>query len=173
MPYACNFLSIIYHFTRWGIDEDRNRLSSGYSIVGGILYFVQWRAEVLGCPRKYFLFIPQNFRRPFLSVVKFHGRTIRSLDAPSRAASCLGNDIFLFIFCHLPTFFYIKLAPWMPPRVDARGRRTVRTPSARHCACVYATMHDVQLYLYACGYVFLHLYCIVSKNVNSASHSAY
>src|SRR6218665_2315506 len=32
-------------------------------------------------------------------------RTIRSLDAPSRAASCPGNDIFLFIFCHLPTFF--------------------------------------------------------------------
>src|SRR6218665_1322960 len=66
-------------------------------------------------------------------------RTIRSLDAPSRVASCPGNDIFLFIFCHLPTFFYIKLDPWMPPRVDARGRRPVRTPpSARHWSLVTA-----------------------------------
>src|SRR6218665_469282 len=95
--------------------------------------------EVLGCPRKYFLFIPQNFRRHiFYQLSNF--RTIRSLDAPTRAASCPGNHIFLFIFCHLPTFFYIKLAPWMPPRVDAQGRRTVRTPSARHFLYMYVSI---------------------------------
>src|SRR6218665_2008300 len=32
---------------------------------------------------------------------------------------------FFAIYLH---FFYIKLAPWMPPRGNARGRRTVRTP---------------------------------------------
>ena len=26
---------------------------------------LQWRAEAVGCPRKYFLFVPQNFWRPF------------------------------------------------------------------------------------------------------------
>jgi len=47
---------------------------------------------------------------------------------PPSAASCPDNDIFLFFFSHLPTLFLRKLAPWMPPRVDALGRRTVRTP---------------------------------------------
>src|SRR6218665_2712592 len=31
---------------------------------------------------------------------------IRSLDAPSSAASCPSNEIFLFFSCPLPTFFY-------------------------------------------------------------------
>src|SRR6218665_204790 len=95
---------------------------------------VQQRAEAVGCPG------PTRFldalKNIFYSSRKISDdlfyqlsnfRTIHSLDAPSRAASCPGNDIFLFIFWHLPTFFYIKLAPWMPHRVDARGRRTVRT----------------------------------------------
>src|SRR6218665_1431990 len=47
---------------------------------------------------------------------------------PPSAASCPSKDIFLFFFGHLPTFSLGKLALWMPPRVDARGRRTVRTP---------------------------------------------
>ena len=77
-------------------------------------------------PSKIFSIHPAKFQMTiFYQLSNFS--TIRSLDAPSRAASCPGNDIFLFIFFHLPTFFYIKLAPWMPPRVDARGRRTVRT----------------------------------------------
>src|SRR6218665_1831541 len=48
-------------------------------------------------------------------------RTIRSLDAPSRAASCPGNDIFLFIFCHQLHFFLnwpLGCPPrWMPRAV--------------------------------------------------------
>ena len=36
---------------------------------------------------------------------------------------------FLVIYLH----FY-KTGPLDAPRVDARGRRTVRTPSARHCS---------------------------------------
>src|SRR6218665_795088 len=29
---------------------------------------------------------------------------------------------------HLPVHFFRKLRRWMPPRLDARGRRTPRTP---------------------------------------------
>src|SRR6218665_3652269 len=53
-------------------------------------------------------------------------RTIRSLDAPSLAASCPGNDIFLFIFA-IYLLFFTKTSPLYAPRVNARGRRTVRT----------------------------------------------
>src|SRR6218665_4015930 len=49
----------------------------------------------------------------FASVVKFHENSL--LGCPPSAASCPGNDIFLFFFCHLPTFLLRKLAPWMPP----------------------------------------------------------
>ena len=70
-----------------------------------------WMPEannVLGCPRKYFLFIPQNFWRRclsnilkffhfFASVVKFHKNSLLGCPHPS-VVSCLGNDIFLFFF---------------------------------------------------------------------------
>src|SRR6218665_840275 len=107
----------------------------------------QWRAEAAGCPG------PTRFldalENSFYSSRKISDNLlllshlskfvtfshqlsnftkIRSLDAPSSAASCPSNEIFLFFSCHLPTFFLQKLAPWMPPRVDARGRHTVRTP---------------------------------------------
>src|SRR6218665_3709089 len=78
-------------------------------------------------PSKIFYIRPAKFLTTFFYQLS-NFRTIRSLDAPSRAASCPSNDIYLFIFCHLPTIFLQKLAPWMPPRVDARGRHTVRTP---------------------------------------------
>src|SRR6218665_3607809 len=87
-----------------------------------LVYCVQWRAEAVGCPGPTrFLDALENI---FYSSRKISDdlfyqlsnfRTTRSLNAPSRAASCPGNDIFLFIFCHLPTFFYIKLALWIPP----------------------------------------------------------
>src|SRR6218665_2658058 len=51
---------------------------------------------------------------------------------PPGAASCPGNDIFLLLFWLFTYIFVRKLALWMSPRVDARGRCTVRTPSARH-----------------------------------------
>src|SRR6218665_1263150 len=61
-------------------------------------------------PSKIFSIRPAKFQTTFFISCQILGQF-----APSRAASCPGNDIFLFIFCHLPTFFYIKLAPWMPP----------------------------------------------------------
>ena len=88
-------------------------------------------------PSKIFSIRPAKFLTTFFLVIctKFldylqhflHFTKIPSLDAPS-AASCPCNDICLFIFCHLRTFLLRKLALWMPPRVDARGHRTVRTP---------------------------------------------
>src|SRR6218665_2471012 len=95
--------------------------------------------EVLGCPRKYFLFVPQNFwifllvvhqtfsnsspkssDNLFRNLSKFNIfshqlsnlKKVRSLDAP---ASCPGNDIFLIFFLSFTYFFLRKLAPWMPP----------------------------------------------------------
>ena len=90
--------------------------------------------EDFGYPRKHFSFVPQNLWRPFLvihqnfhffaSVVTFHENWL--LGCPPQCGIMPGNDIFLFffsIYLHLK-----KLAPWMPPRADARGRHTVRTP---------------------------------------------
>src|SRR6218665_2970699 len=89
----------------------------------------QWRAEAVGCPGPTrFLDALENifYSSRKISDALFYQlsnfRTIRSLDAPSRAASCPGNDIFLFIFCHLPTFFYknwpLGCTPrWMPGAV--------------------------------------------------------
>jgi len=99
--------------------------------------------EVLGCLRKYFIFVPQNCWQPFLVVhqnflviypnfifFRISCQILRKFAPwmPPSAASCPSKDIFLFFFGHLPTFSLGKLALWMPPRVDARGRRTVRTP---------------------------------------------
>src|SRR6218665_2012093 len=100
----------------------------------------QWRAEAVGFPG------PTRFldalKNIFYSSRKISDdlfyqlsnfRTIRSLDVPSRAASCPGNDI-LFSLHFLPfTYIFLhKTGPLDAPRVDARGRRTVRTPSSRH-----------------------------------------
>jgi|SRR6218665_181381 len=58
---------------------------------------------------------------------------IRSLDAlRSPPTSCPVTTFFSSFFSFTYTFLR-KLAPWIPPRVDAQGRRTVRTPSERHC----------------------------------------
>jgi len=75
--------------------------------------------EVLGYPRKYFLFVRKLSDDLFYQLSNF--RTIRSLDAPSRAASCPCNDIFLFIFCHLPTFFLTKTGPLDAPQGGCPG----------------------------------------------------
>src|SRR6218665_1199462 len=99
----------------------------------------QWREEAVGCPgptrfldalKNIFYSSRQISDDLFLSVVKFI--TIRSLEAPSRASSCPGNDIFSS-FLPFPYFIFTKSDPLDAPRVDARGRRTVRTPSARPC----------------------------------------
>src|SRR6218665_1069682 len=99
---------------------------------------VQWRAEAVGCPGPTrFLDALENI---FYSSRKISDdvfyqlsnfRTIRFLDSPSRAASCFGNDIFLFIFCNLPTFLH-KLAPWMPPGWMPGAVAPSAPPSARH-----------------------------------------
>src|SRR6218665_2723285 len=61
----------------------------------------QWRAEAVGCPgptrfldalENIFYSSRKIYDDLFYQLTNF--RTIRSLDAPSRAASCLGNYIF-------------------------------------------------------------------------------
>src|SRR6218665_3343402 len=104
----------------------------------------QWRAEAVGCPGPTrFLDALENI---FYSSRKISDdlfyqlsnfRTIRSLDAPSRAASCPCNDIFLFIFSHLPTFclqnWPLGCPPeWMPGAVSPSApalHATDRQPS--------------------------------------------
>src|SRR6218665_2801136 len=78
--------------------------------------------EVLGCPRKYFLFTPQTFRRPFLSVFKFQDNSLPGclLPSDSRAASCPGNDIFLFIFAIYLHFLH-KTGPLDAPQGGCPG----------------------------------------------------
>src|SRR6218665_3267794 len=111
----------------------------------------QWRAEAVGCPG------PTRFldalKNIFYSSRKISDdlfyqlsnfRTIRSLDAPSHAASCLGNDNFLFIFCHLPTFFYKNWPLGCPPGSMPGAVAPSATPSARHpnnTAIVYEIFH--------------------------------
>src|SRR6218665_1381226 len=81
----------------------------------------QWREEAVGCPGPTrFLDALENifysFREIsddlFLSVVKFI--KICSLEAPSRASSCPGNDIFSSFFA-ISLLFLQKMTPWMPP----------------------------------------------------------
>ena len=83
----------------------------------------QWRAEAVGClgPTRFLdalknIFYSSRKIPDDLSYQLANFTKIRSLDAPSRAASCLGNDIFLFIFCHLPTFSFTKTGPLDAPR---------------------------------------------------------
>ena len=78
------------------------------------LHLRQWRAEAAGCPRptrfldalENIFYLSRKLSDDLFFYQLSNFRTIRSLYAPSCAASCPGNDIFLFIFCHLPTFFY-------------------------------------------------------------------
>src|SRR6218665_2497384 len=89
----------------------------------------QCREEAVGCPgqrgswmpSKIFSIRPAKFLTTFFYQLS-NFRTIRTLGAPSRAASCPGNDILLFVFCHLPTFFnknwHLGYPPgWMPGTV--------------------------------------------------------
>src|SRR6218665_4182021 len=70
-------------------------------------------------PSKIFSIRPDKFLTTFLSVVKFI--TIRSLDDPSRAASCPGNDIFLFIFFAIYLHFFTKNDPLDAPQGGCPG----------------------------------------------------
>src|SRR6218665_1207458 len=95
----------------------------------------QWREEAVGCPgptrfldalENIFYSSRQISDDLFLSVVKFI--TIRSLEAPPVLHHAQVTTFSLHFFCHFPTFFFTKNDPLDAPRVDARGRRTVRTP---------------------------------------------
>src|SRR6218665_729504 len=103
------------------------------------MHDMQWRAEAVGCPgptrlldtlENIFYSSRKISDALFLSVVKFQDNSLPG--CPSRAASCPGNNIFLFIFCHLPTLLY-KNCPlgcppgWMPGAVAPSA-----PPSARH-----------------------------------------
>src|SRR6218665_315974 len=100
----------------------------------------QWREEAVGCPgptrfldalKNIFYSSRQISDDLFLSVVKFI--TIRSLEAPSRASSCPGNDIFSSFFAISLLFFLQKMTPWMPPGWMPGAVEPSAPPSARHC----------------------------------------
>jgi len=81
--------------------------------------------EVLGSPRKYFVFLWRPFfsRSPkfftfFASVVKFHETSL--LGCPPSAASSPGNDFFNFFFGYLPTFLK-KTGPLDAPQGGCSG----------------------------------------------------
>ena len=76
-------------------------------------------------PRKYFRFVPRNLISDDLFVTIYENSL---LGCTPRLHHTLVTTLFSLLFCHVPTFCKRKLAPWMPPRLDARGRRTVRTP---------------------------------------------
>src|SRR6218665_313392 len=92
------------------------------------MHDMQWRAEAVGCPgptrlldtlENIFYSSRKISDALFLSVVKFQDNSLPG--CPSRAASCPGNDIFLFIFCHLPTFFFTKTGPLDAPQGGCPG----------------------------------------------------
>ena len=114
--------------------------------------------KVLGCPRKYFLFVPQNFWQPLFSrspnffviypnFIFFRiscqiWRKFAPWMPPPSAASCPSKDIFLFFFCHLPTFFLWKLAPWMPPGRMPGAVAPSAPPSACHCLQMFSNLWE-------------------------------
>src|SRR6218665_2380508 len=88
------------------------------------LHFVQWRAEAVGCPgpTRFFDALENIFYssrkisdeiclvvHPLFSHQLSNFTRIRSLDAPTSAASCPGNDIFLLLVW---SFTYIFLENW-------------------------------------------------------------
>src|SRR6218665_996828 len=94
----------------------------------------QWREEAVGCRgQTRFLDALENIFYSsrqisddlFLSVVKFI--TTRSLEAPP-VLHHAPVTTFSLQFLAFPYFFFTKNDPWDAPRVDARGRRTVRPP---------------------------------------------
>src|SRR6218665_4207757 len=100
----------------------------------------QWRAEAVGRPGPtWFLDTLENIfyssRKisddPFLISCQISGQFASWMPPPvlHHAPVTTFFSSFFAIYLH----FFTKAGPWMPPRVDARGRRTVRTPSARHC----------------------------------------
>ena len=138
------------------------------------LVHLQWRAEAAGCPG------PTRFLDALENIVyssrKIYDNHFYLVTYQNLSVFTLHENSLLGcppVLHHVPvtTFFssflviYLhslrKLAPWMPPRVDARGRRTVRTPSARHCPLewVYSVqdqkkLGNILLCLYNC--LFLH-----------------
>src|SRR6218665_1193837 len=98
----------------------------------------QWREEAVGCPgptrfldalENIFYSSRQISDDLFYQLSNF--RTIRSLEAPP----VLHHDSVTTFSLHFLPFTYISFTKNVPldaPRVAARGRRTVRPPSARH-----------------------------------------
>src|SRR6218665_1469673 len=92
----------------------------------------------------------------FSSVVQIHENSL--LDAPS-AASCPVTTFFtsfLVIYLH----FLEKTGPLDAPRVVVLGRRTVRTPSARHCEL----LKTVRLSINKVVYTLQHLSFLIKEN---------
>src|SRR6218665_4104668 len=73
------------------------------------------------------------FRISCPAIVAFHENSL--LGCLPNAASCPDNDICIFLFAKLPTFFYKNWSlgcplGWMPAAVAPSA-----PPSARHCPC--------------------------------------
>src|SRR6218665_1126869 len=115
-------------------------------------YWVPGANEILGCPRNYFLFVSQNFCRPFLVFHQnfFHfSNLVIDPDFSLFRISCQISQKFATcmppVLHHAPitTFFYSfwviyphflrKLAPWMPPGwMPGAVASSAPPPSARH-----------------------------------------
>src|SRR6218665_1584949 len=122
-PPFCNFAK--FYGRRLGIfsDNDTNpHLVSGpFLWTSGVQRLLDARSQRGSwMPSKIFSIHPAKFQTTFFYQLS-NFRTIRSLDTPSRAASCPGNNIFLFIFCHLPTFFLHKTGPLDAPQGGCPG----------------------------------------------------
>src|SRR6218665_2927419 len=75
--------------------------------------------EALGCPRKYFIFVPQNFSRPFLSVVKFQDNSLAGCPLPC----CIMPRQRHFSLHFLPYTYisFTKTGPLDAPQVGCPG----------------------------------------------------
>jgi len=94
--------------------------SLNMSCLSGVQRLLDARGnEVLGCPLKYFLFVSQNFWRPFFSRSPIRDSSPKISDAswmPLSAASCPG-----------------KTGPLDAPKSGCPGPSHRPHPSARHC----------------------------------------
>src|SRR6218665_2454544 len=116
-----------YQFYMWGLGllvlHDLRSFSTS-----GVPRLLDYRGQRGSwMPSKIFSIHPAKFQTTFLSVAKFQDNSLPGCPPPvlHHAPVMIFFSSFFAIYLH---FFYIKLAPWMTPRVDARGRRTVLSP---------------------------------------------
>ena len=77
-------------------------------------------------PSKIFSIRPAKFLTTFLSVVKFQDNSLPSVLPHAPVTTFVSSFFAIYLL------FFTKTGPLDAPKMDARGRRTVRTPCARH-----------------------------------------